>query len=273
MDDTILETKKLTKEFRGFVAVNGVVCASSAGRSMPSSAPTARARPPASISLTKFLPPTSGTITFNGIDITREHPARIARRGIIRSFQISAVFPHLTVLENVRMGLQRRTGTSFHCWRRRALGLGALNRRAARAAGAGRPGAFAEALPSSLPPGRNARSRSPPRWRWSPSFMVLDEPTPGMGHEDVDRVHPAHQDGGGRGRTILMVEHNLYAVISRSPTPSPCWRAARCWPRHHAEVPRATPRRRRRPIWAPPTANCKGRTDEHRHRHRYSRPR
>ena len=116
MDDTILETKGLTKEFRGFVAVNGVDLRIKRGEIHALIGPNGAGKTTCFNLLTKFLAPTSGSIKFNGIDITGERPAQIARRGVIRSFQISAVFPHLTVLENVRIGLQRKTGLSFHFW-------------------------------------------------------------------------------------------------------------------------------------------------------------
>src|SRR6478752_3243314 len=129
MDDTILETKGLTKEFRGFVAVNGVDLRIKRGEIHALIGPNGAGKTTCFNLLTKFLSPTSGTIKFNGHDITGEKPAQIARRGVIRSFQISAVFPHLTVLENVRIGLQRFTGTSYHFWK----GLGGLSRLDGRA--------------------------------------------------------------------------------------------------------------------------------------------
>ena len=119
--DFILETHELTKEFKGFVAVNKVNLRVRRGTIHALIGPNGAGKTTCFNLLTKFLTPTSGQIVFDGDDITREQPAQIARRGIIRSFQISAVFPHLTVLENVRVALQRKLGTSFHFWKRRAL--------------------------------------------------------------------------------------------------------------------------------------------------------
>src|SRR3954466_1376314 len=127
--DYILETKNLVKGFRGFVAVNDVSLKVKRGSIHALIGPNGAGKTTCFNLLTKFLEPTRGTIHFNGIDITREKPAQIARRGIIRSFQISAVFPHLTVLENVRIGLQRKLGTSFHFWKS-ADSLDVLNARA-----------------------------------------------------------------------------------------------------------------------------------------------
>src|SRR5579871_6506924 len=115
--DSILETRALVKEFRGFVAVNGVNLRVRRGTIHALIGPNGAGKTTVFNLLTKFLVPTSGTIHFKGRDITKEKPAQIARRGIGRSFQISAVFPHLTVLENVRIALQRSQGTSLHFWR------------------------------------------------------------------------------------------------------------------------------------------------------------
>src|SRR6266849_270542 len=116
MSEYILETEDLTKEFAGFVAVNGVNLRVERGTIHAIIGPNGAGKTTCFNLLTKFLEPTAGSIAFNGHDITGEKPAQIARRGIVRSFQISAVFPHLTVLENVRIALQRRLGTSFHFW-------------------------------------------------------------------------------------------------------------------------------------------------------------
>src|SRR5882672_5710628 len=113
----ILAARGLTKEFKGFTAVNDVNLTVGRGTIHALIGPNGAGKTTCFNLLTKFLEPTSGTILYNGIDITREAPAQIARRGIIRSFQISAVFPHLTVLENVRVGLQRKLGTAMHFWR------------------------------------------------------------------------------------------------------------------------------------------------------------
>src|SRR5690606_3521018 len=117
MTDVILETSHLTKEFKGFTAVSDVNLAVRRGSIHALIGPNGAGKTTCFNLLTKFLEPTSGSIRFSGTDITREQPAQIARRGVIRSFQISAVFPNLTLLENVRMGLQRRLGTSYHFWR------------------------------------------------------------------------------------------------------------------------------------------------------------
>src|SRR6187402_649145 len=151
--DVILETQDLTKEFAGFVAVNGVNLRVERGTIHALIGPNGAGKTTCFNLLTKFLEPTRGSIHFNGVDITREKPAQIARRGIIRSFQISAVFPHLTVLENVRIGLQRKLGTSFHFWKS-ARTLQGLDARAMELLDAVDLASFADMVTVELPYGR-----------------------------------------------------------------------------------------------------------------------
>ena len=160
--------------------------------------------------LTKFLEPSSGSIFFNGHDITAEKPAQIARRGVIRSFQISAVFPHLTVLENVRVGLQRKLGTEFHFWRSERT-LDQLNDRAMQLLAEVGLEDLADEITVNLPYGRKRALEIATTLAMEPELMLLDEPTQGMGHEDVDRVTRLIKKVSV-GRTILMVEHNMKVV-------------------------------------------------------------
>jgi branched-chain amino acid transport system ATP-binding protein len=164
--------------------------------------------------LTKFLAPSSGQILFNGRDITMQQPAQIARLGIIRSFQISAVFPHLTVLENVRIGLQRNLGTSFHFWRSETT-LDQLNDRAMQLLGEVGLSDFAKSVTVDLPYGRKRALEIATTLAMEPELMLLDEPTQGMGHEDVKRVTDLIKKVS-KGRTILMVEHNMSVVAGIS---------------------------------------------------------
>jgi branched-chain amino acid transport system ATP-binding protein len=160
--------------------------------------------------LTKFLVPTAGTILFDGQDITGERPADVARRGVIRSFQISAVFPNLTVLENVRIALQRTLGTSFHFWKREKT-LEVLNDRAMALLERVRLAKFARLHAGELAYGRKRTLEITTTLAMEPALMLLDEPTAGMGHEDVDRVKELIREVAV-GRTVLMVEHNMSVV-------------------------------------------------------------
>ncbi len=215
-DDTILETRDLVKEFKGFVAVNGVNLRVKRGSIHALIGPNGAGKTTCFNLLTKFLEPTRGSIRFNGIDITRERPAEIARRGIIRSFQISAVFPHLSVLENVRIGLQRRLGTSFHFWKPEKS-LEQLNDRAMALLESVDLAPFADSITVELPYGRKRALEIATTLALDPELMLLDEPTQGMGHEDVGRVVELIRKVSA-GRTIMMVEHNLNVVADLSHT-------------------------------------------------------
>jgi branched-chain amino acid transport system ATP-binding protein len=209
-ENYILETSALTKEFKGFVAVSGVNLKVQRGHIHALIGPNGAGKTTVFNLLTKFLIPTSGKIFYKGTDITHEKPAQTARRGIIRSFQISAVFPHLSVLENVRIGLQRSTGTSFQFWRSERS-LARLNDRAMQLLESVDLGGFADTLTAEMPYGRKRALEIATTLALEPELMLLDEPTQGMGHEDVERVTSLIKRVSAN-RTILMVEHNMNVV-------------------------------------------------------------
>jgi branched-chain amino acid transport system ATP-binding protein len=210
MSDIILETRRLTKEFKGFTAVSKVDLQVRRGHIHALIGPNGAGKTTCFNLLTKFLVPTSGQILFNGRDITGAQPAQIARMGIIRSFQISAVFPHLTVLQNVRIGLQRALGTSFHFWRSERS-LHQLDGRAMALLEEVDLGSLADTITADLPYGRKRALEIATTLGMEPELMLLDEPTQGMGHEDVHRVTELIKKVAS-GRTILMVEHNMSVV-------------------------------------------------------------
>jgi branched-chain amino acid transport system ATP-binding protein len=210
MPDVILETRDLTKEFKGFTAVNQVSLQVQRGHIHALIGPNGAGKTTCFNLLTKFLSPSAGRILFNGTDITALKPAQIARMGIIRSFQISAVFPHLTVMENVRIGLQRALGTSFYFWRSEKT-LNQLNDRAMALLAEVDLEQFADTITSDLPYGRKRALEIATTLGMEPELMLLDEPTQGMGHEDVHRVTALIKKVAS-GRTILMVEHNMNVV-------------------------------------------------------------
>ena len=214
--DNILETHGLTKEFKGFAAVSNVDLKVRRGSIHALIGPNGAGKTTVFNLLTHFLAPTSGRIVFNGVDITGEQPAEIARRGIVRSFQISATFPHLTVLENVRVALQRKLGTSFHFWKSEKS-LNALNPRAMELLESVDLAPFAGAVTVELPYGRKRALEIATTLALDPALMLLDEPTQGMGHEDVGRVVALIRKVAAN-RTILMVEHNLNVVADLSDT-------------------------------------------------------
>jgi branched-chain amino acid transport system ATP-binding protein len=214
--EIILETRGLTKEFKGFVAVNRVDLRVARGSIHALIGPNGAGKTTCFNLLTKFLTPTAGQILFEGRDITSESPAHIARRGVIRSFQISAVFPHLSVLENVRVALQRRLGRSFAFWRSERS-LESLDARALELLGAVDLSSYA-ALPAvELSYGRKRALEIATTLAMEPTLMLLDEPTQGMGLEDVDRIRQLIKKVAAE-RTVLMVEHNMSVVASIADT-------------------------------------------------------
>ena len=209
-DDFILETRGLTKEFHGFVAVSNVDLRVRRGHIHALIGPNGAGKTTFFNLLTKFLIPDRGQILYRGRDITLERPAEVARRGIVRSFQVSAVFPNLTVLENVRVGLQRALASSFHFWKPEAT-LRALEDRARELLEQMQLGAFADMRAAELPYGRKRALEIATTLSVAPELMLLDEPTQGMAHEDVDRVTALIRRAAS-DRTILMVEHNMQVV-------------------------------------------------------------
>ena len=214
--DYILETERLTKEFRGFVAVNGARLRVRRGSVHALIGPNGAGKTTCFNLLTKFLTPSAGRILYNGRDITNAAPADVAQMGLVRSFQISAVFPHLTVLENVRVALQKKRGKSFDFWRSERV-LDALNDRAAALLAEVGLAEFAHLTAVELPYGRKRALEIATTLALEPELMLLDEPTAGMGHEDLGRV-VALIKRVAANRTVLMVEHNLSVVADLSHT-------------------------------------------------------
>ncbi len=216
MGEAILETEDLTKEFAGFVAVNGVNLRVERGKIHALIGPNGAGKTTCFNLLTKFLSPTRGRIVYKGRDITSLQPADVARLGLVRSFQISAVFPHLTVLENVRIALQRKRGGSFDFWRSRKV-LNSLNDRAMSLVSDVGLARYAEITAVELPYGRKRALEIATTLALDPEMLLLDEPTAGMGHEDIDRISSLIKSVSA-DRTVLMVEHNLNVVAKLSHT-------------------------------------------------------
>jgi branched-chain amino acid transport system ATP-binding protein len=214
--DVILETRDLTKEFNGFFAVGGVDLKVRAGQIHALIGPNGAGKTTVFNLLTKFTAPTHGQIIYKGRDITGAQAAEVARLGIGRSFQMSAVFPHLTVLENVRVALQRRLGTTFHFWKRESS-LAVLHRRAMELLEAVDLGAFTATTAVQLPYGRKRALEIATTLAMDPELMLLDEPMQGMGHEDVGKVAALIKDASAN-RTVLMVEHNMNVVATLADT-------------------------------------------------------
>jgi branched-chain amino acid transport system ATP-binding protein len=208
--DTILETAGLTREFSGFLAVDGVDLRVQTGHIHALIGPNGAGKTTCFNLLTSFLPPSRGTIRFKGRDITGMKPAMVARLGLVRSFQISAVFPHLTAVENVRLALQRARGASFDFWRSEQT-LTRYNDRARELLHDVGLAGEEETIVVNLPYGQKRALEIATTLALDPEMMLLDEPTAGMAHGDVDRIVELIRRIR-KGRTILMVEHNLSVV-------------------------------------------------------------
>ncbi len=215
-NDIILETEDLTKEFAGFIAVNGVALQVRRGTIHALIGPNGAGKTTCFNLLTKFLSPTRGRILYNGRDITALPPAEVARLGLVRSFQISAVFPHMTVLENVRIALQRKRGGSFDFWRSAGV-LAEFNERAMALIADVGLSSFADWTAVELPYGRKRALEIATTLALEPEMLLLDEPTAGMGHEDIERIAQLIKRVAA-GHTVLMVEHNLSVVADLSDT-------------------------------------------------------
>ncbi|RIJ02409.1 ABC transporter ATP-binding protein [Achromobacter sp. K91] len=214
--DIILQTRGLSKEFRGFVAVNNVDMSVRRGAIHALIGPNGAGKTTFFNLLTKFHIPTRGEILYDGVDITQERPAQTARRGIVRSFQISAVFPQLSVRENVRVALQRKLAVDYCFWRSERT-LESLHHRVEELLDQVGLRTHLDVAAGDLPYGRKRTLEIATTLALEPELLLLDEPTQGMGHEDVDRVkHLIKQVSAGR--TILMVEHNMKVVADISDT-------------------------------------------------------
>ncbi len=214
--DYILETRNLIKEFKGFTAVDDVNLKVRRGTIHALIGPNGAGKTTVFNLLTKFLTPTRGQLLFNGRDITKLDSAAIARLGVVRSFQISAVFPHLSVLENVRIALQRKRNDSFFFWRSEKK-LDEMNDQARQLLDSVGLRDFSQARAVDLPYGRKRSLEIATTLALDPELLLLDEPTQGMGHEDVSVVAELIREVG-KDRTILMVEHNLNVVADLSDT-------------------------------------------------------
>lgn len=216
MSANILEARDLTKAFGGFYAVSGVNLDVRRGAIHALIGPNGAGKTTVFNLLTKFLQPTRGDILYDGQDITRTKPSRVARMGMVRSFQISAIFPHLTVRDNLRVALQRRLGTTFQFWRSGRT-LDQLNDRADELLASVGLSDVTDEVAMSLPYGRRRALEIATTLSLDPQLLLLDEPMSGLGREDIRVVSGLIREVN-RHHTVLMVEHNLSVVAELSDT-------------------------------------------------------
>lgn len=210
MPEAIIETTGLTKSFKGFRAVNDISLRVLPGTIHAMIGANGAGKTTCFNLLTKFLRPTSGRIFFKGRDITALKPDQIARMGLVRSFQISAVFGQLSVLENVKLALQRQRGESYDFWASHRR-LDHQRQRAEALLDDVGLGDELDTLAAELPYGRKRALELATTMALDPQVMLLDEPLAGMGTEDVSRTADLIRRVA-KGRTVLMVEHNLGVV-------------------------------------------------------------
>jgi branched-chain amino acid transport system ATP-binding protein len=206
--DIVLRAEGLTKEFSGFVAVKDVNLSVKRGTIHALIGPNGAGKTTCFNMLSKFLQPTSGRIVYKGSDITGLRPSEVARLGLVRSFQISAVFPHLTALENVRVALQRSVGTYFQFWRS-DRSLDELNPRAEELLADVGLIDQRDRMAVELPYGAKRALEI--------ATTLADEPMAGIAHDDLDRIVELVRRVA-KNRTVVMVEHNLSVVATLSDT-------------------------------------------------------
>ncbi len=214
--DWIVETDSLSKEFKGFFAVRGVSLKVRRGSIHALIGPNGAGKTTCFNLITRFLPASDGKIIYNGRDITKLEPAEVARLGLVRSFQISAVFLNMTVRENIRVALQRQLGTSFYFWRSEDS-LAILDSRAAELADDVGIADYLDTPAVALSYGRKKALEIATTLALDPEMLLLDEPMAGLGREDIERITQLIEKVS-EGRTVLMVEHNLKVVATLSDT-------------------------------------------------------
>jgi branched-chain amino acid transport system ATP-binding protein len=209
-EDFILEATGLSKQFRGFYAVKNVSLRVRRHTIHALIGPNGAGKTTCFNLLTTFLPPSAGTIVFNGENISASDPATVAAKGLVRSFQISAVFGQMTVLENIRVALQRKVGVTYAFWRKDSS-LKVLNARALELIEMVGLTKYVDTPAVSLSYGRKRVLELATTMALEPEMLLLDEPMAGLGHEDIGPVIQIIREFA-KGRTVLMVEHNMKVI-------------------------------------------------------------
>ncbi|SFQ33340.1 ABC transporter ATP-binding protein [Variovorax sp. 770b2] len=212
----LLTARGLTRSFSGFTAVRNVDLTVRPNTVHSVIGPNGAGKSTLFNLLTRFLEPHAGSILYKDVDVTRMPPAQLARQGVVRSFQISAVFPHLTVAQNVAVPLQRLSGLQKVFWRSTAC-LSELDDRVHALLLQFGLGEWAHVAAGALPYGRKRALELATTFALEPELVLLDEPMAGLGIEDVARVADLIA-GLANEKTIVMVEHNLKVVERLSDT-------------------------------------------------------
>jgi branched-chain amino acid transport system ATP-binding protein len=214
MSTAVFETRNLSISFGGFIAVNNVSLRVREGIIHALIGPNGAGKTTLFNLLTKFLKPTKGQIFYNGRDITSMRPATLARSGVARSFQISAIFPEMTVLENVCIALQRQHCSPYNFWRSRNVVLDLNEEGHALLVEVGLE-EFGSRRAGELPYGAKRALELATTIALRPKVLLLDEPMAGLGNEETGRITSLIRRVA-RGRTVVLVEHNLGVVADLS---------------------------------------------------------
>lgn len=206
----VLLAEGLTRRFGGFVAVHDVTLALREGEIHGLIGPNGAGKSTLFNLLTRMLPATAGRIRYRGTDISRMPPAKVARMGLVRSFQISALFGEMTTRQNLRVALMRPSGLGWRAWVSDRT-MGRFDDAAADIAAQVGLVDQMDLPASALPYGRKRALELGMALALDPDVLLLDEPLAGVGHEEIDAVCALIRKAA-EGRTLLMVEHNLGAV-------------------------------------------------------------
>lgn len=205
-----LSARGLSKSFGNFQAVKDVDIDIRHGRIHALIGPNGAGKSTVFNLLTKFLQPSAGKIMYGETDITRMDPAHVTRLGVARSFQISATFGDMSLVDNVCVALQRPNGLAVQFWRP----LSSLTRLRPRAMDLlDRVGLadMADHRAADLSYGRKRALEIATTLALDPRVLLLDEPLAGMGQEDVETMAGLIADVA-RDCAVLMVEHNISVV-------------------------------------------------------------
>lgn len=216
MPETILTVRHVRKAFGGLVAVDDISLDVVSGQVHSIIGPNGAGKTTLMNLLSGVYKPTSGTISYNGSDITHIPLHRRAYLGIGRSFQITNIFPHLTVLENVRLAAQALSRTSLQ-WLRSTASYHDIEEQARQALQTVGLSQLAASTATTLPHGGKRKLEIAILLAQRPRLLILDEPTAGMAsHEVPELIHIIEAIRQQGAKTIIIVEHNMHLVMNVS---------------------------------------------------------
>jgi len=212
-DGVLLRTERLTRSFGSLTAVNGVSLTVRRGELRSIIGPNGAGKTTFFRLVSGEMEPSSGQVFFRDAQITGLPQHRVCRLGIAKSYQITNIFPHLTVLENVRVAVQGHA-RSFNFWSR-ADQLTDCRERAAEILATVSLARQAERLAAHLSHGEKRHLEIGIALASDPALLLLDEPTAGMSPEETDETMRLIRELAA-GRTVVVVEHKMKLVMGIS---------------------------------------------------------